>query len=161
MNELNNSRPGYYFSLLRFLAMLRGGDARRVENNGVEACVAGVAIYLISYLFFARFIPALEAWQRAVLFVLLLFLVCLFWLMVLYINSLVIQFARFCGLLQTIPIRRAQSVLLGIWTSLMASDLLRHGSWKAEIGAVWLITVAMNLAAGAVLALRNGTDRAD
>ena len=157
MNGSNQRQPHFYFSLLRLLAMLRGGDATRAESNGVEAWLAGGALNLVSYLFFTQFIPAdLKRWQTALLLVALAFLVCLFWLLVLYLNSLIIKFLRLGGFFRTIPIRRAQSILLGISATAMAIDLLRHGSWMREVAALWLIAVAMNLAAAAVLAFRHG-----
>ena len=163
MNEAVKPRPHFYFSLLRLLASLKGGDARRSENNWGEACLAGIAIYLISYLFFAQFIPEpLKFWQRTFLLAVLVFLVWVFWLVVLYVNSLLIGCLRLCGILQTIPIRRAQSVLLVTSASAMACSLLKDGSWPAEIAAVWLISVVMNLIAAAILALRDDTsDRAE
>ena len=41
----------------------------------------------------------------------------------------------------------------------MSLQLLEGGGWSAEIAAIWIVAVAMNLAAAAILALRNG-DRA-
>jgi hypothetical protein len=38
----------------------------------------------------------------------------------------------------------------------MAFGLLRRGSLAGEFGAIWLIAVAMNLAAAMILAFRNG-----
>lgn len=152
MNELGKPRPHFYFSLLRLMALLRGGDATRAENNGLEAWFGGLAINLISYLFFAQFIPGdLQLWQRALLLVLLAFFVWLFWLVVLYINSLIIKFVRLCGLFQSIPIRRMQSVLLGISATAMAGGLLQTDSWSREIASIWLVMVAMNLSAAAIL----------
>ncbi|PZR76494.1 MAG: hypothetical protein DLM73_02515 [Chthoniobacterales bacterium] len=155
---MNKTGPQFYFSLLRLLALLRGGDARRAENNGAEAWLGGLAVNLISYLFFAQFLPAdLKIWQSVLLLGLLAFLVWLFWLVVIYLNSLVIQFLRFCGLFQTIPIRRAQSILLGTWTTAMACGLLQSGSWPREIASIWLVMVAMNLTAAVVLFFTYGT----
>ena len=160
MNEVSKTQPRFYFSLLRLLAVLRGSDARRAEKNGVEACLAGIAIYLISYLFFAQFIPDdLEIWQSALLFLVLAFFVWLFWLLLLYFNSLVIRFLRLRGIFRTIPIRRAQSILVATWATAMAFDLLRHSSWMGEVAAIWLVAVGMNLAAAIVLAFRDGTRR--
>ena len=157
MNELDKNRPHFYFSLLRLLALFRGGDTRRAENNGAEAWLGGLAINLISYLFFAQFIPDdLKLWQRALLLVLLAFFVWLFWLVVLYINSLVIKFLRLCGLFHSMPIRRLQSVLLGISATAMAGGLLQTDSWSREIASIWLIMVAMNLSAAAVLFFNHG-----
>ena len=113
--------------------------------------------YLVSYLFFAQFIPAtLGLWSRVLSLVLLAFLVWLLWLLALYLNSLVIKLLQPCGLFRTIPIRRAQSILVAGTASAMALQLLAGGGWSAEIAAIWLVAVAMNLAAAAILALRNG-----
>ncbi|MEN3370185.1 MAG: hypothetical protein V7609_2328 [Verrucomicrobiota bacterium] len=157
MNALDKPKPHFYFSLFRLLALLRGGDARRAENNGIEAWFGGLAINLISYLFFAQFIPGdLKIWQSALLLVLLAFFVWLFWLVVLYINSLIITFVRLCGLFHSIPIRRMQSVLLGIAATAMACGLIQTDSWSREIASVWLVMVAMNLFAAAVLFFIHG-----
>ena len=158
MNELDKARPHFYFALLRLMTLLRGGDATRAENNGIEAWFGGLAINLISYLFFAQLIPGdLPLWQRALLLVLLAFFVWLFWLVVLYINSLIIKFMRSCGLFSSIPIRRLQSVLLGISATAMAGGLLQTDSWSREIASIWLVMVAMNLFAAAVLFFIHGT----
>jgi hypothetical protein len=160
MNQLDKPRPHFYFSLLRLLTLLRGGDATRAENNGIEAWFGGLAINLISYLFFAQFIPGdLELWQRALLLVLLAFFVWLFWLVVLYINALIIKFVRSCGLFSSIPTRRLQSVLLGISATAMAGGLLQTDSWSREIASIWLVMVAMNLFAATVLFFINGSRR--
>jgi hypothetical protein len=157
MNELNQRQPHFYFALLRLLAMLRGADATRTEHNGVEAWLASVAIYLVSYLFFAQLLPAnMKPWLAVLLLVGLAFLVWLFWLLVLYFNSLVIKFLRLCGIFRTIPIRRAQSILAATWATAMAFDLVRRSSWMGEAGSIWLVAVGMNLAAAIVLAFRNG-----
>ena len=157
MNALDRSRPHFYFALPRLIAMMRGDDGLRAESNGTEAWVASLAIYLINYLFFAQFIPAhLQLWQTALLLVGLAFLVWFFWLVVLHCNSLIIKLLRFGGLFRTIPTRRAQSILLGIWATAMAFDLLDRGSWIGEVASIWLVAVAMNLAAAAILAFRHG-----
>ena len=49
MNKIDKRQ--FYFSLLRFIALLRGGDARRTESNGLEALLIGLTIYSIHYLF--------------------------------------------------------------------------------------------------------------
>lgn len=149
--------PRFYFALPRLLATFRGGSSKRAENNGGEAWIASIASYLVSYLFFAQFIPATFAlWFRVLSFVLLIFLVWLLWPLALYLNSLVIKLLQACGLFRSIPIRRAQSILVAGTASAMALQLLGGGGWSAEIAAIWLVGVAMNLAAAAILALRNG-----
>ena len=149
-----NDKRLFYFSLLRVIALLRGGDARRTERNGLEALLVGLMIYSIHYLFFATlFIPSnLEPWLTALLLIALAFWIWLFWLLLLYINSVIIKVLHVCGLFRTIPTRRVQSVLWGISTSAMACALLKSGPSPREFAAIWLVAVAMNLASELVLA---------
>ena len=162
MNALDPAQPHFYFALPRLIATMRGADGRRAEKNGTEAWVGNIAIYLINYLFFAQFIPAhLPLWQRALLLVGVVFLVWLFWLLVFYLNSLIIKLLRQLGLFRSIPTRRAQSILLGTWATAMAFALLERGSWIGEVASIWLVAVAMNLAAAAVLAFRHGPSRSE
>jgi len=152
--------PRFYFALPRLLATFRGGSSKRAENNGGEAWIASLASYLVSYLFFAQFIPAtLGLWSGVLSLVLLPFLVWLLWLLALYLNSLVIKLLQTCGLFRSLPVRRAQSILVAGTATGMAVQLLQGGGWSAEIAAIWLVAVAMNLAAATILALRHG-DRA-
>jgi hypothetical protein len=148
----------FYFSLLRVIAMLRGGDARRAESNGFEAWLVGLTIYSIHYFFFATlFIPSnLEPWLRALLLVALAFWIWLFWLLLLYINSIIIKVLHVCGLFRAIPTRHVQSVLWGISTTAMACALLKSSPSLHEFGAIWLVAVAMNLASAVVLAFSDG-----
>jgi hypothetical protein len=147
----------FYFSLLRVIAMLRGGDTRRAESNGFEAWLVGLTIYSIHYLFFATlFVPSnLEPWVTALLLLALAFWIWLFWLLLLYINSMIIKVLRPCGIFRTIPTRRAQSILWGISTTAMACALLKSSPSLRELGAIWLMAVVMNLASAVVLAFSN------
>jgi len=157
MNETVNAGPQFYFSLLRFLATLRGGDARRAESNALEGRLVGLMMYLIHYLFFATqfALPPNAPSLAALILIALAFWVWLFWLLLLYINSLIIKLLRVFGLFEAIPIRRAQSILWGIATTAMACALLQNTGWIRELGAIWLVAVAMNLTAAALLAFKN------
>ena len=157
MNALDPGRPRFYFALPRLIATMRGADSRRVENNATEATFGSVAVYLINYLFFAQFVPAaLPLWQTALWLGGLVFLTWFFWVLVLYFNSLIIRLFRQLGIFRSIPVRRAQSILLCTWTTAMAFALLERGSWIGEVASIWLVAVAMNLTAAAVLAFRHG-----
>jgi len=161
MNDQIRREPQFYFSLLRFLAWMRGADSRRVEKNGVEAWLGGLGINLISYLFFAQFIPTnLALWQSVAALVCLAFFVWLFWVVVLYLDSLLIRLLRPLGIFRNIPVRRAQSILLGTWTTAMACGSLQAGTWQGEIAAIWILAVAMNLTAAAILSFVHGPHRA-
>ena len=157
MNESHRLPVRFYFALPRLLAMLRGGDPRRAEQNGTEAWVAGIATYVISYLFFAGFVPDRLGWGlRGLTLAVLAFLVWLFWLLALYVNSLILKLLRGLGLFHTIPARRGQSILIATTVTAMALGLLQAGPLVGELAAIWLIAVAMNLAAAMILAFRDG-----
>jgi hypothetical protein len=152
-----NEHPRFYFALPRLLALLRHGDTRRAESNGVEAWAGNVAIFVISYLFFARFVPnPLAWWLAAPALIALAVLVLLFWLLALYLNSLILELLRRFGLFRSLPPRRGQAVLIAVATTAMGLQLVQGGSWSGEIGAIWLVAVAMNLGAAIILVLRDG-----
>ena len=155
MNEKES--PRFYFALPRLLSRLRGGDANRAEKNAVEAWSAGLAIFAISYLYFAIFISnTFSWWLRGLMFVALAFLVWLFWLVVLYVNSLILKLLHSFGLFGSLPMRRGQSILIATATTAMAVALVQRGSFAGELGAIWLTATAMNLVAAAILAFSNG-----
>ena len=153
-----NHKKAFYFSLFRLIATFRGGNAARAESNAVEAWLAGLLVYLIHYLFFAtRFIPSnFKPWLTALLLVALAFWVWLFWLFLLYLNSVIIYLLHLGGLFRAIPSRRLQSALWAILTTTMASTLLKSSPALREVGAIWLVAVAMNLAAAVVLTFSDG-----
>jgi hypothetical protein len=149
--------PRFYFALPRLFAKLRGGDKARAEKNGSEAWAASLAVYAISYLYFAGFVPDnLSWWMRPLIFVALAFLVWLFWLLILYLNSLILKLVHGCGLFRSLPMRRGQSVLVASVATMMAVALALRGSFVSEIGAIWLIATVLNLVAALILASDNG-----
>jgi hypothetical protein len=155
MNE--TASPRFYFALPRLLSKMRGGDSIRAEQNSVEAWSSNLAVYVITYLYFAGFIPALDTWWLPVLiFVALAFLVWLFWVLVLFVNSLILKLLRGFGLPGSLPVRRGQAVLIVMIATAMAIVLLQRGAIAAEIGAIWMIATAMNLLAALILAFTNG-----
>jgi hypothetical protein len=157
MNQSYQLPVRFYFALPRLLAAFRGGDPTRGEQNGTEAWAAGASTYLVSYLFFAGLIPStFGPWPRGLLLVGLAFLVWLFWLLVLYLNSMILELLRGLGFFAALPERRGQSILVATAASAMAFQLLRRGALVGELGAIWLIAVAMNLAAAMILAFRHG-----
>jgi hypothetical protein len=150
--------PRFYFALPRLLAKWRGGNSARAEENATEAFAGSIGVFAVSFLFFASFLPtSLEAWTRLCLFIPLTFAVWLFWLLVLSVNSGVIKLVRALGLFRSLPDRHAQSVLISAIATAMAFVLVQRGSWVGEIAALWIVAVALNLVAGAILLLGNGT----
>lgn len=155
---MNEPRPPrFYFALPRLLALLRHGDTRRAELNGAEAWAGNVAIFVVSYLYFARFVAGdLVWWLAALPLITLAVLVLLFWLLALFLNSLLLKLLRSVGLFRTLPARRGQAVLVVITTTAMAVQLVEGGSFSGELGAIWLVAVALNMGAAIILALQNG-----
>ena len=155
---MNEQRPPrFYFALPRLLARLRQGDCSRAEINGSEAWAGSISIFVVSYLFFAGLLPSnLERWVAALIFAALPFFVLLFWLFALLVNSVILKLLRTGGLLRSLPQRRGQAVLIGIVTTAMAFLMAQNRSLSGEIAAIWLVAVALNLTAAAILAVRNG-----
>lgn len=151
------SAPRFYFALPRLCASLRGGGTGRSENHWLEANVAGGAVYLISCLFAARLIfPEAASWQLISLLVPLAFGMLFVWMIMLYLNSLLVKLLRACGFFETLPNARAQSVLIGLLTTAFAFGLILNGSWMRLIGVAWVAGLGLNLAAAIVLGLKNG-----
>ena len=154
---MNEPSPQFYFALPRLLAKMRGGNASRAERNAAEAWLGSLAIYTISYLYFAAFVPETWSWwMRAFFFIALAFLVWLFWLVMLYLNSLILKLLHTINLVRSLPMRRGQSILVAATATAMAVALAQRDSIVSELGAIWLIATALNLVAAVILAFSNG-----
>ena len=153
-NADEHRRPRFYFALPRLLWSLLGGDARRTENNGMEANTVGTLTHLCVYAFaFELCLASHPLWQQLLFALPLTLLVWLFWINLVYANSWVIKLLRACGLLHDLPQGRAQSILIGLTTTALAFRLLEADGWTRVVGAIWIAAVALNLFAAAVLAL--------
>lgn len=149
-----NAPAGNYFALPRLLRKLRGENAKRSEGNWMEAYFVGIIIYLISYLFFAQFLVAsLRPWALGPALLGLVFAMWIFWLLALYVNSLVVKLCWVSGLFTDLSANRVQSVLIVILTSAFAAQLMTAGPWTLWIGIIWIAAVALNLSAALLLAL--------
>lgn len=158
MNRTGSETPRFYFALPRLLAKWRGGDPRRAEQNATEAFAGSIGVFGVSFLFFAGSLPAtLEAWQRFLLYIPLAFAVWLFWLLVLYLNTLMMKIVRAFGLFRAVPDRHLQSVLIATVATAMALVLVQRGSWMSELAALWIVAVTLNLVAATILSLGNGS----
>jgi len=151
MNE-----PRFYFALPRLLSKMRGGNADRAETNSTEAWLGAIGIYAVSYFYFAGYLSVVSSWGLCgSLIVVLAFGVWLFWLLMFYLNSLILKLLHRVGLFRTLPMRRGQSVLLVTIATAMAAALLQRGPFVSEMGAIWLTATALNLAAAVILAFSN------
>lgn len=152
----SNSSVGYYFALPRLIASFRGGGTRRSEQNALEAHLMGTLVHAITFVFAAQLLlGGRPAWQQIMLLLPVALLVWISWSLFFYVGSLATTLLRSSGLLREMPDRHAQSLMVAIVTTLLASQLVTAGSWMSVLGWTWLIAVALNLAAAAVLALRH------
>ncbi len=96
-----NPEPVFHFALARLWARATGGSSRPAEKSWLEANVVGGLVHGMAYLFAAHFAwRNLTAWQATLLALPLALGVGLGWLLVLYLNSLVIRLLRALGLLR-------------------------------------------------------------
>ena len=151
-----NESDGNYFALPRFVRKSFGKNSKRSEGSWAEAHFVSVAVYLIGYLFAVHLLlPHLSGWTLIPALFALLFLMWIFWLLVLYLNSLVVKLCRVLGLFPDLPGNRIQSVLIGILTSVFAAELIASGTWTCWIGIIWIAAVMLNLSAALLLALND------
>lgn len=154
MREPNESLARYYFALSRLIARLAGASARRSEQNGMEAAVAGTLVHAVTFVFVARLLLAgLAIWQQLLLLLPVAVLVWAWWSFIMYANALVLKALRAVGWFRESADRHLQSVLIGITTTGFAWHLIATGSWASILGYVWIAAVALNLTAAAALAL--------
>lgn len=147
---------GYYFALPRLIGSFRGGSPRRSEHSAVEAHIAGTLVHAITFVFAARLLLGTRpAWQQILLLVAVALVVWIWWSCFFYVSSLVTKLLRSAGLLREMPERHAQSLMVGIVTTVFAWQLVTAGTWTAVLGWIWLAAVVLNFIAAAVLSLRH------
>ena len=98
-------------------------------------------------------LPCLRPWTLVPALLGLVFVVWFLWLIVLYLNSLMVKLCWRWGLFTDISGNRIQSVLIGILTSVFAAELMASGSWLRWLGALWIVAVTLNLSAAFLLAI--------
>lgn len=153
MPESNNA-VGYYFALPRLVASWHGGSIERTEQNGQEAHLVGILVHAITFIFAAELLlGGRPAWQQIVFVMPLALVVCAWWSLFFYVAWMLMKLLRGAGLMRQMPASRVQSLLVGITTTLLAWQLIAAGSSMRVLGWIWMIAVALNLAATALLAL--------
>ena len=152
----------FYFALPRLLACPPGDRQTRSEKNWLEANVVGTLNHLVVYAFaFALLLAGRPTAQQCWLLLPLAFVVLVFWLLFFYVNACFIRLLRLAGGLRDLPNNRAQTLLIAIFTSAMAAQLLFADGWPRAVGVLWLSAVVMNLSAAAVLRLLDAARHAN
>ena len=153
--------PRFYFALPRLVASQLGWNAARTERNWLEANLVGGLENLIWYAFaIHKFLHGLPLWEKIALLLPLAFVVWVFWLLVLYLNSVFIRVLLVFGLFGNLPSARIQSVLLGIVTTVFAFYLSVNALWLGLLGIAWVAAVSLNLLAAAVLVVTDAVNPA-
>lgn len=139
---------GYAFALSRLVARLAGCKARRAEFSSTEAYGLGILVFGISCVFVARAVlPIVRPWALyLVLLFVLPFAIWLAFLLLYYLNSLVIVLFRRLGLYSAATNNPFQHILIMSFTSLIALYFLREErGWVKSLGVLWLGLLSLNL----------------
>jgi hypothetical protein len=147
---------GYAFALPRLIARLGGRDARRAELSRWEAYGLGILVFGISCVFAAHaFLPFVRpvVLQYLILF-LLPFAMWVAFLLLYYLNSLVIVLLRRLGLYSAVTNNPFQHFVVILLISLLAALLVRNETgWMRSLGAFWLGLICLNLLSIVILKL--------
>ena len=152
--EDENACGDFYFALPRLLNRIRGGSDKISESNAVEAYFGSILAWAVSFLFAWQLFAGQSAgWQAAVVGLLLIFAVSIFWLFAFYFNSLVIKILRASGVLRKMANRHVQDILIEIVVAVFAYELSISVSWTRWIGISCLLLLGLNLAAALLVIL--------
>ena len=148
MNDPAPGQIGYAFALPRLAARLAGRKVRRAEFSRWEAYGLGILVFGMSCVFGARLIlPFVRpvALQGLVLFF-LPFAIWLAFLILYYLNFLVIAVLRRLGLYSALTNNPFQHVVIMALTSGIALSFLGDEcAWVKPLGVFWLGLVCLNL----------------
>jgi hypothetical protein len=153
-NTKSKIAVGFYFSLPRLLSTIIGRGSHFPEGSFFETCLGSLVVLLIPYFLLVDLaINHVGRWMAFVTGVMLLFAIWIFWLVVLYLNSLLIQVLQRLGFFRKMTGRHLQDIFIGIIITSFASEISILNSWVRWIGILWFMILAMNLAAAFWLAL--------
>lgn len=147
---------GYAFALPRLIARFGGRHARRAELSRWEAYGLGILVFGMSCVVVARVL--LPFVRPGVLQWLVLFLIpfgsWLAFLVLYYLNALVISGLRRLGLYSAITNNPFQHFVIMSLTTLLALVLARDETgWMRSLGFFWLGLLSLNLLSMLVLKL--------
>ncbi len=147
MNDPAPRQIGYAFALPRLAARLAGRKPRRAEFSGGEAYGLGLLVFGISCVFVARLLPVVRpvALQGIVLF-LLPFAIWIGFLILYYLNSLVVALLRRLRLYRASTNNPVQHfVIMSLTTGIAVYFLRDECTWVKSLGVFWLALLGANL----------------
>src|ERR1017187_10290865 len=155
MKTGNESAFGdFYFALPRLLHRMGGGTDKISEGNAAEAYLGGIVTFLVSFLFSWQLLAGrCTGWQAIAVGIVLLLAVSILWLLVFYLDSLVIKILRIGGIFRKMANRHAQDILIQIVVAAFAYELAISVSWMRCIGFFCLLLLGVNFAAALLLVL--------
>jgi len=153
-SDVLNMKNAFYFALPRLLNRIRGGTDKVSESNAAESYLGSIGIFIITFVFGLQlFAERFTGWSVIAFDLVLVFAVWIFWLIVFYINSLIVKLLRACGLFRGTPNRRAQDIFIAIVLAAMAYRLsILHG-WLGWLGWLCLWALGANFLAAILLKL--------
>ncbi|MEY2526611.1 MAG: hypothetical protein QOE73_1382 [Verrucomicrobiota bacterium] len=154
MKNEPESSAGFYFALPRLFNLWRGRPHQVSEACVFEAYMGSVGIFGVTYLFaWVLFAGKISGWRMIFAAALLIPAVWVFWLLVLYINALFINFLHGKGLFRQITNRDAQNIYIGVILTAFALHLsILHG-WERWIGIFCLLGLGANFLAMIMLVM--------
>jgi hypothetical protein len=154
MKTRSDTSNGFYFALPRLLNRMRGGPDQISEACVVEAYFGSAGIFGVTYvLAWQLFAGRFAGWRTILTAALLVIAVWIFWLLIFYLNALVIKALRAGGLLQGTPNRDAQNILVGFILAALAFLLSILQDWTRWIGIFCLLGLGVNFFAMVMLAM--------
>jgi hypothetical protein len=152
--ETENAVGDYYFALPRLLNRIRGGSDKISESNAAEAYFGSIVALVVSFLFARQLFGGPRPVGQAIAIgSLLFFAVSIFWLLVFYVNSLVIKILRTGGIFRKMANRHAQDILIEIIVGVLAYELSIFVSWTRWLGIFCLLLLGANVVAALLLFL--------
>jgi hypothetical protein len=158
MNDSATREIGYAFALPRLVARLGGRKVRRAELSRWEAYGMGLLVFGISCVFVARAILPIVRPLPLQLFVALLlpFAIWIVFLIVYFVNWLIVTFLRQLGLYSAMTNNPFQHfVIMSLITLLAARLVWDESGWLKSLGLFWLGLVALNWLSIACLKILN------
>ncbi len=149
---------GYAFALPRLIARLSGRAARRAELSRWEAYGLGILVFGINCVFAAHaLLPFVRpVFLRLLVLCVLPFAMWMAFLLLYYVNALVIALLRRVRLYAAPTNNPFQHIVIMSLTTVVAVLLLRDGTrWMCSLGMLWLALLGFNLLAMVILKLRH------
>ena len=148
MNERAPHQTGYAFALPRLAARLVGRTVRRAELSRWEAYGLGILVFGMSCVFALRLLwPAVgPVFLQDLVLILLPIAIWIAFLILYYLNSLVVALLRGLGLYAAPTNNPFQHVVIMALTTAIAFWFLRDEcDWVKALGVFWLGLLSLNL----------------